>query len=250
MKRLLVCLLLVGILGCGEDTQSEQTNSVVANTDSKVPGGVGMPFISESSSRSTYVILGNVVGVTDGDTITVLDDDNVTHKIRLMHIDAPESNQDFGTQAKKSLSEKVFNRHVRVEWSEKDRYERTLGEVFIDDRWINKEIVSDGFAWHYRQYSGDTEIAAAESSARSKRVGLWSHNNPIAPWDFRRGARPETSTTESRGEQTQSATVFVMRAGKKYHRSGCRYLSKSKISMSLDEAKRRYGACSVCKPPR
>ena len=48
----------------------------------------------------------------------------------------------------------------------------------------------------------------------------------------------------------QEVTVYATRTGSKYHRSGCRYLRKSQIPMSLDSAKQRYGACSVCNPPR
>ncbi len=49
---------------------------------------------------------------------------------------------------------------------------------------------------------------------------------------------------------TQSITVYITRTGSKYHRNGCRYLSKSKIPITLSDAKQHYGPCSVCKPPR
>jgi len=51
------------------------------------------------------------------------------------------------------------------------------------------------------------------------------------------------STTPSTGD-----TVYITRTGKKYHRSGCRYLSKSKIPIELTEAIKRYSPCSVCRP--
>jgi hypothetical protein len=76
---------------------------------------------------SAKLLVGKVIGVTDGDTITILDFDKTTSKIRLDGIDAPESSQDFGTQAKKALSEKVFGKYARIEWKEQDRYKRTLG---------------------------------------------------------------------------------------------------------------------------
>jgi len=44
-------------------------------------------------------------------------------------------------------------------------------------------------------------------------------------------------------------TVYVTRTGKLYHRDGCRYLRQSRIPMSLKDAAKRYGSCSVCKPP-
>ena len=48
-----------------------------------------------------------------------------------------------------------------------------------------------------------------------------------------------------------SQTVYITNTGEKYHSSGCRYLSKSKIPISLSDAKARgYTPCSVCNPPR
>ncbi len=44
-------------------------------------------------------------------------------------------------------------------------------------------------------------------------------------------------------------TVYVTRTGKKYHRDGCRSLSRSRIPMKLSEAAKRYGRCAVCRPP-
>ncbi|MBW3599984.1 MAG: hypothetical protein KY475_22265 [Planctomycetes bacterium] len=44
-------------------------------------------------------------------------------------------------------------------------------------------------------------------------------------------------------------TVYVTRTGEKYHRGGCRYLSKSKIPISLNRARASYSPCSVCDPP-
>jgi hypothetical protein len=50
-------------------------------------------------------------------------------------------------------------------------------------------------------------------------------------------------------QDPQTITVYVTRTGKLYHRDGCQYLRQSKIAMSLAEAAKRYGRCSVCKPP-
>ena len=57
-------------------------------------------------------ITGLVVGVSDGDTITVLDEQNYQHKIRLAGIDAPEKRQDFGHRAKQSLSDLAYRRQA------------------------------------------------------------------------------------------------------------------------------------------
>lgn len=50
--------------------------------------------------------------------------------------------------------------------------------------------------------------------------------------------------------ENNKITVYVTNTGKKYHADGCRYLSKSRIPISLDDAKSSYSPCSVCNPPR
>jgi endonuclease YncB( thermonuclease family) len=76
-------------------------------------------------------LLGRVVGVADGDTITVLDADRQQHKIRLQGIDAPEKAQPFGQRSKENLSRLVFNKEVRVEWKKRDRHKRIVGKVWV-----------------------------------------------------------------------------------------------------------------------
>ena len=61
---------------------------------------------------------------------------------------------------------------------------------------------------------------------------------------------PQETPQESSQEEPQEITVYVTKTGEKYHRSGCRYLKKSKIAISLEDAKRSYEPCSVCKPPQ
>lgn len=126
------------------------------------------------------ILSGLVVGVTDGDTIKVLDDQRTQHKIRLAGIDAPEKTQAFGQQSKQHLSSLVFGRRVLVETGKKDRYERTVGKVVIDGRDANLAMVATGMAWHYKKYlkeqpaSDKFEYSAAEQNARVARRGLWA----------------------------------------------------------------------------
>lgn len=61
---------------------------------------------------------------------------------------------------------------------------------------------------------------------------------------------PAVVTEQPKQKATSDVTVYVTKTGKKYHRSGCRYLRRSAIPMKLSAAKGRYGPCSVCKPPR
>lgn len=128
----------------------------------------------------------NVVSVTDGDTITILQPDKSQLKVRLAEIDCPEKKQPFGTKAKEVLSSKIFGKNVKVEWSKKDRYGRVIGKVYIGNRYINKEMIEEGWAWHYTQYSHSKDMAEAQEYAKTHKLGLWMDKNPVPPWRFRK----------------------------------------------------------------
>ena len=138
---------------------------------------------------------GKVVKLADGDSITMLDDDNVQHKIRLAGIDTPERRQPFGKAAKKFLSDKIATETVCVGWYKKDRYQRLVGVVRFDDEDVNLSLVKAGLAWHYKAYqkeqseSDQASYAKAEKYAKKKRLGLWQDKHAIAPWDWRRNKR-------------------------------------------------------------
>ena len=135
---------------------------------------------------------GKVVKLADGDSITVLDSDNVQHKIRLAGIDTPERKQPFGMVAKKFLSNKIANETVCVGWYKEDRYQRLVGVVLFNDEDVNLSLVKAGLAWHYKAYqkeqseSDREEYAEAESAARKQRIGLWKDKDAVAPWEWRR----------------------------------------------------------------
>lgn len=130
-------------------------------------------------------IFGKVVAVVDGDTVKILEN-NKELKIRMLNIDAPEKKQPFGSRAKQRLSEKIFNKDVKVEYKGKDKYQRILGTIWIDNKNINLEMVEEGYAWAYRKYLNDISYLKAEDKAKSNKVGLWTDPNPIPPWNFRK----------------------------------------------------------------
>ncbi|HEY3046091.1 MAG TPA: thermonuclease family protein [Polaromonas sp.] len=145
-------------------------------------------------------IAGKVVGVADGDTVTVLDAAKVQHKIRLTGIDAPEKAQPFGQRSKQNLSNLVFAKQVVVEAGKSDRYGRTVGKVVVGGIDANLEQVRAGYAWHYKKYEREQSIedrvayAAAESSARAARAGLWRDAVQMPPWDWRSCRRKQAGT--------------------------------------------------------
>lgn len=136
-------------------------------------------------------ITGLVVGVADGDTITVLDDEKAQHKIRLAGIDAPEKKQPFGNRSKESLSDLVFDKTVSVETDKRDRYRREIGKVLVNGRDVNLVQVERGMAWFYHKYKREQSpndrrlYEAAEDAARADQRGLWRDAEPMPPWEFR-----------------------------------------------------------------
>jgi len=138
------------------------------------------------------VLHGLVVAVSDGDTITVLDESKQQHKIRLMGIDAPEKKQAYGQRSKLSLSGLVYMKDVEVTWTKRDRYGRTVGQVSFDGTDMCLEQIKRGMAWHYKQYqreqaeSDRSLYSDSESVARELKIGLWHDETPIEPSSFRR----------------------------------------------------------------
>lgn len=150
---------------------------------------------SQASSAIAQTVTGKVVGIADGDTLTLLTPERTQLKVRLDGIDAPENGQEFSAASKRALSDLTAGKTVTLQVSGTDRYQRTLGTVFADDQNVNLAMVRAGFAWHYVKYSDDHDLAAAERAARAESRGLWAGFNPIAPWDYRAiKKKPQTAT--------------------------------------------------------
>jgi endonuclease YncB( thermonuclease family) len=137
------------------------------------------------------ILVGKVVGVSDGDTITVLDIEKTEHKVRLMGIDAPEKSQDFGNQSKRALSNYIYQKEVSVEYKKLDKYKRKVGKVTLEGKDICLLMIQDGFAWHYKDYEKEQSktdrnlYSQAELKAREAKIGLWQDNKAIEPSAFR-----------------------------------------------------------------
>lgn len=150
------------------------------------------------------IIDGVVVKVVDGDTITV-DSGGTKVKTRLYGIDAPETTkinrkaglvakqgQPFGEEALRALTEKVFNRSVRLEVIDIDRYRRAVALVKLGDRDVNREMVQEGWAWAFRKYLDRAHASLFledEDRACSERQGIWQEADPEPPWEFRKRTR-------------------------------------------------------------
>jgi len=163
-------------------------------------------LLFDSTWAHAEALLGRVVGVTDGDTITVLDVGKAQHKVRPAGIDAPEKGQPFGDRAKEDLARLVFGQEARVDWHKTDRYGRLVGTVWVASsdsacrgrpdcpKTLDAGLaqLTVGLAWHYKRYADEQtpqqrgQYAFAEEEARARRVGLWREANPVPPWEGRR----------------------------------------------------------------
>ncbi len=133
-----------------------------------------LPF----SANATETFEGKCVGVTDGDTISVMHGGRAV-KVRLEGIDCPESGQDFSNAAKKYTSALVYGKTVEVRQTGTDRYGRVLAVVYADGTNVNLALIQAGLAWHYKKYSSDATLEVAENAARAAEIGLWSLPTPI-----------------------------------------------------------------------
>ncbi|MBM3116270.1 thermonuclease family protein [Jeongeupia naejangsanensis] len=144
---------------------------------------------------SGLAIHGTVVGIADGDTLTLLDADRREYRLRLAFIDAPEKAQPYGNAAKQALSDRVYRKVVDAEVIDVDRYQRGVVLIRLDGEDINYAQVKDGLAWHYTRYAGKQSRSdfeayeAALQAARTGRLGLWQQPGAEPPWDFRRNKR-------------------------------------------------------------
>jgi endonuclease YncB( thermonuclease family) len=140
----------------------------------------------------------SVEKIVDGDTAHVRRvDTGELLKVRFQGIDAPEKRQPGGMEARAQLVELLTGadlRQVLLREHGRDKYRRVLGTLYVSHVSanpllnVNLEMVRRGYAWHYRQYSDDAELAAAEQEARAAGRGIFAHDAQ-APWEWRRARR-------------------------------------------------------------
>jgi len=148
---------------------------------------VALPLsLSRPALAGTFIA--QVVGITDGDTVTV----RSVGAIRLVGIDAPEHGQPFAAESQEHLRTLVFGKDVSLDCNGGVSYGRLVCKVQLPDgEDVSLDQVKAGMAWHYKQYQTEQSpadraaYAAAEDTARESHLGLWSDAHPIQPQDFR-----------------------------------------------------------------
>jgi micrococcal nuclease len=174
-------------------------------------------------------IAGDVTRVRDGDTIDITSSGRV-YTVRLEGIDAPEGGQPFGRAARLQLRVLALSRVVVATGSDVDRYGRLVARVTVGTTDLSEEMVRSGYAWHYAQYSRDVHLDALERQARAARRGLWSDQEPVAPWDYRRahsGMPPRPTAAPGAGSRQprtgpMPGPYHGNTSSRIYHAPGCR----------------------------
>lgn len=182
-----------------------------------------------------------VARVIDGDTIQ-LDDGR---KVRLIGVDTPETVHPqkeveyYGKEASDFTKSMLEGKEVYLEYDIQptDKYGRTLAYIWLSDGTLfNELLVLKGFA-QVATFPPNVKyverFTAAQKQAIEANAGLWAKESMEKP-----------------KAQAKEITVYITKTGNKYHRAGCKYLKKSCIPISLEEAKAEgYTPCKVCNPP-
>jgi len=202
-------------------------------------------FFFTSLSFAQTSIKGKVISIADGDTITVLQDSK-QYKIRLYGIDTPEKKQDFGQRAKQFTSSMVFKKQVKVVAYDIDRYGRTVGLVYIGGKCLNEELIKNGFAWVYKKYCSESfcnQWLQLEREARVNKLGLWTYDNPIPPWDFRRGKSTKSNISGAYHGNINSH-IFHAPNCKHFNCKNCiKVFQNRELAVNAG-----YKPCGICNP--
>jgi micrococcal nuclease len=211
---------------------------------------VALAFLSLLAISSAYAA--KVIRVIDGDTIEL--EGGV--KVRYIGIDTPETVhpskpvQFMGKEASAFNRQLVEGKDVRLEYDVQrtDKYGRTLAYVYVGDTFVNAELVKQGYAQIMTippNVKYQDLFLKLQKEAREAKLGLWS-DQAAAEWDMRAQAVSSSKDT-SKSSADDSTTYYITKTGRKYHRSGCRYLAHSAFPIAEKDALARgYTPCLVC----
>ena len=208
---------------------------------------------------------GRVVGVSDGDTITVLNNNKEQFKIRLSGIDAPENGQAFGKASKERMSALVYGKIVEVNPVTTDKYGRTVARIHVSDLDVEEEMIRSGMAWVYPKYCLEQlcdQWIDIQINARSMRVGLWADKAPVPPWEWRQNKNSVNSAKHQyvakldRPKVSQPVDIQNKFHGNVssfiFHGPQCRYYNCSNcvkvFNTRSDALNGGYRPCKICNP--
>jgi endonuclease YncB( thermonuclease family) len=144
-----------------------------------------------------------ITRVVDGDTLIV----GGSERVRLSEVDAPETNQAFGTEARLCLDSILAVAPPSICRQGQDQYGRTLANLQVSGVDVGAALVTLGCAWAYTAYlPQNSALPSMQQAAASQSNGLWALSAPQAPWRFRAG---DTPPTPQPGAQPLHPRVFA-----------------------------------------
>ena len=166
---------------------------------------IGLVSLILYSPALADTIQGKVIKIADGDTVAIVDESGKKHRVRLAGIDAPEKDQPYGDVSTQGLVELVSGKTVTIKYEKRDLYKRIVGKILVDPPGevfcmaldclkkidAGLEQIKSGLAWHYKYYQMEQSeedrrlYSEAEREARTKLLGLWKDEEPMAPWEWR-----------------------------------------------------------------
>lgn len=184
-----------------------------------------------------------VLRVIDGDTVEI-DYQGKATDVRLIGVDTPETVhpskpvEAYGKEASNFTKNLLIGESVylRFDVDRTDNYGRLLAYLYRapDGLFVNLEIVRQGYGHAYTRFPFKHLELFRHYGTKAREAGKGLYGTP----------------PDSPEEPGETGQVYVTRTGKKYHLDGCRSLSKSKIPISLAEAKQKYSPCNRCDPPQ
>lgn len=165
--------------------------------------------LSGCSTEAPPSFNGKVIRVHDGDTLTV-DFEGTPVNVRLARIDAPELAQDFGLQSRNRLKQLCLGQVVHIDSLSTDRNDRIIANVIDDGVCLNDHLVSEGLAWRYDEFDkDDRKLIFLQTKAKIAHRGLWSDDNQIPPWEFRRAKKGQAVAARVLRNQLTLAAMLL-----------------------------------------
>ncbi len=229
-------------------------------------------YLTSAYSFSKSITNAQVLKVIDGDTIECKEEGKEeTIKIRLDGIDAPEEKQEYGNESSVFLRKLLLYKKINITYSKKDNYDRILGNIILDSTNVNLYSVQTGNSWWYKKYAPKRlDLKKAQENAQLSKLGLWAYDSPVPPWEHRDSIKntsdevkpipiPESHyqqqyfqdnlTNNTKTFLNYNDIIFITTTGKRFHNSSCRFLEKSKHSITVKEAlELGYSAGQCCFP--
>lgn len=213
-------------------------------------------LLTLSCPLQAQVLVGKVIKIIDGDTITILDSSNKQHKIRLYGIDTPEKKQAYGKAAKKHTSRLSYRKKAVVTIYDTDRFKRPVGVVKVGSVNVNESLIRAGYAWQYRKYCKAKFCKSwlqFEERAKASNLGLWRNNDPVPPWEWRKGKRNNSNVKNSSGKYSATSNGYHGNVKSHvFHSPSCKHYKckncTATFSSKENALKAGFRACGQCRP--